>query len=68
MANNNKYPYVIGLATPLGWIWRVQGDDLSAFNKKDCEHRIRMLCNNGLIDKGHRNYLINNLKTLKRGK
>lgn len=35
--------------------------------KKGCEFRIRELCNSGEIDRIHRNYLINNLKSLKRG-
>ena len=66
MAENNKYLYVIGLNSPIGWVWKVQGDNLSSLTKKDCEHRIRMLCNGGQIDIGHRNYLLNNLKSLKK--
>ena len=68
MKGNNKYLYVIGLSTPIGWLWKVQGDIVSAFTKKDCERRIRRLYNVGLIDNEHRNYLLNNLKALKRGK
>ena len=67
MSSNIKYPYVIGMNTPLGWVWKVQGDNISSFTKKDCEVRIRMLCNGGQIDKEHRNYLLNELKSLKRG-
>lgn len=68
MKGDNKYMYVIGLSTPIGWLWKVQGDNVSAFTKKCCERRIRFLYNVGLIDNEHRNYLLNNLKALKRGK
>ena len=67
MVGNRKYPYVIGLNGTFGWTWHVQGDTMFAFTKKDCEHRIRMLCNNGEIDKEHRNYLLDDLRSLKRG-
>ena len=63
---NSKYSYVIGCRTPVGWVWKVQGDNLYSFTKKDCECRIRMLCNSGEIDKEQRNYLLGELKSLKR--
>lgn len=67
MANNNNYPYVVGISTQIGWVWKIQGDSLSSFTKKDCEYRIRRLFNGGFIDRQHRDYLLDNLKKLKRG-
>ena len=61
-----KYMYVYGYSTPLGWVYKVQGDNLSAFTKKDCEHRIRVLCRYGHINKATRKYLLNELKGLVR--
>lgn len=63
----DKYNYVFGLSTPVGWVWKLQGDNLSSFTKKDCEHRIRKLFNSGVITREHRDYLLNELKGLKRG-
>lgn len=63
----DKYNYVFGVSTPLGWVYRLQGDNLSSLTKKDCEHRIRMLFNSGVVTREHRNYLLNELKGLKRG-
>ena len=65
---SSDYSYVIGMSTPLGWVYKIQGDNMSAFTKKDCEYRIRMLHNSGVIDKDCRDYLLSNLKSLKRGK
>lgn len=63
----DKYNYVFGVSTPLGWVYRLQGDNLSSMTKKDCEYRIRMLFNSGVITREHRDYLLNDLKGLKRG-
>ena len=65
---SSDYSYVIGMSTPLGWVYKIQGDNMSAFTKKDCEYRIRMLCNGGVITKSNRDYLLLSLKGLKRGK
>ena len=63
----DKYNYVFGISTPVGWVYRLQGDNLSSLTKKDCEHRIRMLFNSGVITRGHRDYLLVALRGLKRG-
>ena len=65
---SSDYSYVIGMSTPLGWVYKIQGDNMSAFTKKDCEYRIRKLYNAGVINKESRDYLLTNLKALKRGK
>lgn len=61
------YDYVFGVPSPIGWIYKLQGDNLSSLTKKDCEYRIRRLCKSGVITREQRNYLLNNLKELKRG-
>lgn len=62
----NNYNYIIGKQTSFGFVYQIQGDGLSAFTKKDCEYRIRQLYNGGSIGKEQRDYLLSNLKRLKR--
>lgn len=61
------YSYVIGFPTPFGWCYKIQGDNMSSLTKKDCEHRIRSLCNSGAFGKPTRDYLLLALRQLKRG-
>ena len=44
----------------------VNGDSLGTPTKKECEIRIRQLCNAGQFDARTRNILIGQLKALKR--
>ena len=62
----SKYNYVIGERNRLGFFYRISGDDLYSFTKKDCEYRIRSLFNAGKIDRGCRDYLLSDLKAIKR--
>lgn len=61
-----EYTYVMGMKTPIGWVYKIQGDFLGSFTKKDCEHRIRVLFKNGEFDRDVRDYLLNDLKSIKR--
>ena len=63
----SNYNYIIGMKSPVGWVYNIQGDSLYALTKKDCEHRIRSLYNSGVIKKSNRDYLLIALKTIKRG-
>ena len=62
----NKFSYVYGISNSLGFFYKIQGDTLSSANKKDCEYRIRSLYNAGQIDVATRDYLLNDLRKLKR--
>ena len=66
MIDNSRYSDVEGFKSPVGWIWKVNGDNLNSLTKVDCEHRIRMLYNGGCIDRLHRNYLLKRLKSMKK--
>ena len=63
-----KYSYVsVCSVKPFGWVYKIQGDTLYSTTKKECEWRIRLLYNSRKIDKETRDYLLKNLKKLKRG-
>lgn len=60
------YSYVYGFSNQMGFFYRIQGDSLISATKKDCEHRIRSLFNAGQITRETRDYLLGELKGIKR--
>jgi len=60
------YIYVYGHKTPTGFVYRIQGDEFTSGTKKGCEKRIRCLHNAGLINREGRDYLLEELKGIKR--
>ena len=59
-------PQVFGFSSPIGFCYKVNGDNVSATTKKDCAYRIRKLCNDQQITPEIRNILLAQLKELKR--
>ena len=64
--STSKYTKVIGENTPIGFLYRISNDDLTAFNKDDCAYRIRMLCTAGRITAERKTDLLQQLKAIKR--
>lgn len=63
---SNPFVYLRGSNDSKLVTYWVNGDNIGAFTKKDCEHRIRTLCNAGHFDSEVRNVLLAELKSLKR--
>lgn len=59
-------PQVFGFSSPIGFHYKVNGDNVIANNKKDCAYRIRQLCNGKQITPEMRNILLAQLMALKR--
>ena len=59
-------PQVFGFSSNIGFCYKVNGDNITTTTKKDCECRIRLLCNSNKITREMRNILLAQLKALKR--
>ena len=59
-------PQVFGFSSPIGFCYKVNGDNVSATTKKDCAYRIRQLCKGKQITPEMRDILLVQLKALKR--
>lgn len=62
-----RFNYIIGMSTSKGFGYGIEGDDWIFSNTKaDCRKRIRNLYRWGKITKEQKDYLLNDLKAIKR--
>jgi hypothetical protein len=62
-----RFSCIVGMNSPLGFVYRVYGDNKASLTKKECEGRIKSLYNVGSIGKSQKDYLLKDLKSFKRG-